>query len=359
LFNKPWLLLPVKVAHDIAPVGLKIGATFQSALHGDEIPIWKPLKWKGLSFPNRFGVAGGVDKDGELIEEWWAYGAGFVEIGTVTPRAQGPNPGKIMGRDLESKALWNRMGFPGSGVHVAKENLKDLPLRRKTPVFVNIGKNRDTANDDAVKDYAECMRSLSVAPTARPGLGRSSRANETAVGVSLADAYVINISSPNTTGLRELLQPKAFQRFLGGVMAAKNKIESDFESSTPVLLKLSPDTESDDLQNVVRISCELGIDGFVATNTTLAREHGSPFPPEGGVSGQPLARKSKEVLSQISNALGHSKGDKLLISVGGVMSAEDVRERLELGADLVQAYSGLIFEGPGLFRNVARAMRVP
>jgi len=321
---KPWLLLSPQFAHDIAPLALRLGAPFQS----DEIPVWQPLDWHGLHFPNRLGLAGGVDKDGELIEEWWAYGIGFAEVGTITPRPQGPNPGVIMNRDLESRALWNRMGFPGSGVDVARENLRDLPPKRRTPVFVNIGKNRETSNDDAVRDYAACMKALD----------------------GLADAFVVNISSPNTTGLRELLQPRRFQKFLGGVLAAKNKIEA---STTPVLLKVSPDAEDQDLQAIVKVACDLGIDGFIATNTTLAREHGSPFPPEGGVSGAPLAARSKEVLKLIRETTGPNR---LIVSVGGVLTSDDVRERLKLGADLVQVYSALIFEGPGFFRHVARAM---
>lgn len=325
---KPWLLLSPQLAHDVAPIALKIGAVFQP----DEIPMWKPLKWKGLHFPNRLGLAGGVDKDGESIEEWWQYGVGFVEVGTITPRAQTPNPGVIMNRDLEARALWNKMGFPGSGAAVARENLRDLPPRRRTPIFVNIGKNRDTSNDDAVRDYASCMKTLG----------------------DLADAYVVNISSPNTTGLRELLQPARFQKFLGGVMAARNKT-----CEAPVLLKVSPDADDADLTSVVKIACDLGIDGFIATNTTLAREHGSPFPPEGGVSGAPLAARAKEVLRLVRDAMGPNRGDRLLISVGGVLSGDDVRERLALGADLVQVYSALIFEGPGFFRSVAREMTSP
>ena len=320
---KPWLWLSPQIAHVMAPLALRVGAAFQS----EEIPIWKPLKWNQLYFPNPLGVAGGVDKDGENIEEWWAYGAGFVEIGTITPRAQAPNPGIIIQRDVEGFALWNRMGFPGSGVDLARENLRDLPPKRKTPVFVNIGKNRDTSNDDAAKDYATCMRSLD----------------------GLADAFVVNISSPNTTGLRELLQPRRFQKFLGGVMAAKNKIKA---SNTPVLLKMSPDADDDDLRAVVKVACDLGIDGFIATNTTLAREHGSKFPAEGGVSGKPLAARSKEVLQLIR---AETKG--LVVSVGGVLTPDDVSERLALGADLVQAYSALIFEGPFFFRAVARRMQ--
>lgn len=325
---KPWLWFSPQFAHDVAPLALRIGAALQT----QDIPIWLPLKWKGLEFPNRLGVAGGVDKDADLIEEWWAYGAGFVEVGTITPRAQGPNPGRIIDRDLPSKALWNKMGFPGSGLQIARENLRDLPSRRRTPVFVNIGKNRETSNDDAVRDYAECLQTLS----------------------GFADAFVVNISSPNTSGLRELLQPARFRKFLGGVLAARNKTQSP---ETPVLLKISPDADDADLQRLVHQACELGIDGFIATNTTLARNHGSPFPPEGGVSGSPLASRSKDVLKIVREAVTASGGDQLLVSAGGVLSAEDVRERLELGADLVQVYSALIFEGPGFFRSVAKSLR--
>lgn len=322
---KPWLLFPPQFAHDIAGLALRLGAPFQS----EDIPVWRPFKWKGLSFPNRLGLAGGVDKNAELIEEWWRYGVGFVEVGTITPKPQAPNAGVIMDRHLEARALWNRMGFPGDGVNAVLENLRDLPPRRRTPIFANIGKNRTTTNEDAAQDYAMCMRELSGA----------------------CDAFVVNVSSPNTTGLRELLQPRIFQRFLGGVMAAKNKIPAN---DTPVLLKLSPDADNDDLTAVVRVACDLGIDGFVTTNTTLARDHGSPFPAEGGVSGAPLAARSKEVLQVVRDAMGPNRGERLLISAGGVLTADDVRERLELGADLVQVYSALIFEGPGFFRAVAK-----
>ncbi len=324
---KPWLLVPPQLAHDLAALALRLGAPFQN----DEIPIWRPLKWKGLYFPNRLGLAGGVDKNADLIEEWWAYGAGFVEVGTITPKPQSPNPGVIINRDIESRALWNKMGFPGDGAAIVRENLRDLPPRRRTPIFANIGKNRDTSNEDAVADYANCLQTLS----------------------GNADAFVINISSPNTNGLRELLQPRVFQRFLGGVMAAKNKIS---ESQTPIFLKLSPDADDQDLRAVVDMACELGIDGFIATNTTLSRTHGSLFPPEGGVSGAPLAMRSKEVLHLICDSMGPDRGERLVISAGGILSADDVSERLELGADLVQVYTALIFEGPGFFRKVARAL---
>ena len=322
---KPWLRIPPKLAHDLAPLALQLAASFREI----KTPVWKPFSWRGLQFQNRLGTAGGVDKDAELVEEWWAFGAGFVEVGTITPEPQAPNLGKIFDRDIQNRALWNRMGFPSSGVFVARENLRDLPGPRATPVFVNIGKNRTTSNDDAVRDYASCISALS----------------------GLADVIVINISSPNTTGLRELLEPQHLHRFLAGVLAARNRSD---HADTPVLLKLSPDMLKEELKNVIDIACSLGIDGFTATNTTLARDHHSPFPHEGGVSGGPLAERSIATLGFILETLGSRRDGKLIVSAGGILTPEDVKNRLDMGCDLVQAYTALVYEGPWFFDQVAR-----
>ena len=322
---KPWLLVPPRLAHDLAPLALQLAAAFREP-HACK---WRPFSWRGLKFENRLGTAGGVDKDGTLIEEWWRFGPGFLEVGTITPEPQTANPGKIVDRDIGTQALWNRMGFPGSGAWAVHENLRDLPPERTTPLFLNIGKNRTTSNDDAVRDYASCLETLA-------GLG---------------DAFVINISSPNTSGLRELLQPRHLKKFLGGVMAAKNKTAGP---ETPVLLKLSPDLLDDELASVIEIACGLGLDGFIATNTTLAREFGSPFPPEGGVSGGPLAARSTAVLKQLISSLGSERGRKLVVSAGGILTPDDVERRLDLGADLVQVYTALIYHGPRFFERTAR-----
>lgn len=320
---KPWLWLPANLAHDLAPIGLQLLSTFREPVSYK----WNPFAWRGLSFENRLGIAGGVDKDGESIEDWWTLGPGFIEVGTVTPLPQGPNPGRIVARDKEARALWNKMGFPGSGLEVVRRNLRDLPLERTTPLFLNVGKNRTTPNDRAVDDYAKCIAELA----------------------GLADAFVINVSSPNTSGLRDLLLPANLSKFLGGVLQARS---ASTAPATPVLLKLSPDLSDEDLANALGVSVDLGIDGFVATNTTLARGPRSPFPPEGGVSGGPLAQQSKEILRKLLRELGSARRDKLVVSVGGVMTPEDVFERLELGADLVQVYTALAYEGPGFFRHV-------
>ena len=320
---KPWLLLPAKLAHDLAPMALQLVAAFKEPA----TYRWQTKEWRGQFFVNPLGVAGGVDKDASSIESWWKFGPGFVEIGTVTPEPQEPNPGKIIDRDAQAEALWNKMGFPGAGAWAVRENLNDLPYPRKTPVFVNIGKNRTTPNEDAAKDYANCIRVLG----------------------DFADAFVINISSPNTVGLRDLFQPSQFRSFLGEVIHARD----NFSPDTPLLLKLSPDLNDQDFEMVVETACELGIEGFIATNTTLQRETGLHFPIEGGVSGKPLAKKSEAVLKKLIELLGQKRSGKLIVSVGGVMTPEDVLRRLELGADLVQVYTALVFEGPGFFKRVA------
>lgn len=322
---KPWLWVSAKLAHNLAPIALE--------LHGlvshRQTYAWRPLEWRGLHFNNRVGIAGGVDKDASHIEEWWTFGPGFLEVGTITPRPQGPNPGQVLARDAKNQALWNRMGFPGKGAWTARENLHELKKPWHTPIFVNIGKNRATPNEEAARDYAECIEILG----------------------ELADAFVVNISSPNTAGLRDLLEPANLKRFLGGVFAARAK---SLTPDTPILLKLSPDLSTENLRTVVELSKVLGVDGFIATNTTLAREPGSPFPIEGGVSGAPLADRSKAILKSIIEILGPNRGDTLVVSTGGIMTPIDVFERLEMGADLVQIYTALVYHGPRFFRDTAR-----
>jgi dihydroorotate dehydrogenase len=321
---KPWLWIPAQIAHDIAPIALQTLASFREPVTYN----WKALNWRGLHFPNRLGLAGGVDKDGESVDAWWTFGPGFIEVGTVTPRPQSANPGTVMMRDSESRALWNKMGFPGKGARAVRENLNDLPRVRHSPLFINIGKNRETTTDDSVGDYAECIKVLA----------------------DFADAFVINISSPNTAGLRELLMPEHLRKFLGGVLAARNRSSSP---NTPMLLKLSPDLEDEHLETVIRESRALGIAGFIASNTTVSRGHGTPFPLDGGVSGGPLAPLAEQTLRKIVSYLGSSKGELLLISAGGVLTPEDVKRRLELGADLVQIYTALIYEGPRFFERTS------
>lgn len=320
---RPWLWLSPSLAHKLSPTVLNGLA----ALSGGAPERWQPLEWRGLKFPNRLGLAGGVDKDALNVHAWWKLGVGFIEVGTITPKPQPGNPPPVVGRDVPHEALWNRLGFPSHGMEKVRERLAKLSRPRTTPVFANIGKNASTPLETAQQDYVSLLEKLR----------------------GTVDGFVINISSPNTAGLRELLQPQRLKSFLRPIMEAK--------SYEPILLKLSPDMQDEELGRVLDVSYDLGIDGWVLTNTSQGLREGLPFPAEGGVSGRPLADRSKDLLRQTLAKLGERREGKLIISVGGILSPEDVNERLALGADLVQVYSALIFEGPYFFRRVAKCQQ--
>ncbi len=323
---RPWLWLSPSLAHKLSPPllnGLHLFTPTQKP------PEWRPLDWRGLHFPNPLGVAGGVDKDARNVKAWWSLGAGFIEVGTITLQPQPGNTPPVLGRDVSQLAVWNRLGFPSQGVERVNRRLKKLPRPFRSPVFANIGKNASTPLEQAHQDYLLLMQSLS----------------------GLVDGFVINISSPNTKGLRELLRPERLTEFLGPIL------QSPPNDGEPVLLKLSPDMDDTELERVLEISYSLGIDGWILTNTSQSIRENLNFPKEGGVSGRPLNSRSREVLKNSLQVLGERRRDKLVISVGGILSADDVFERLELGADLVQVYSALIFEGPNFFRQVAKCQR--
>lgn len=323
---RPWLWVSPALAHKLSP-------PFLNGLHlltpSTKPPEWRPLDWRGLHFPNRLGVAGGVDKDARNVKAWWSFGAGFLEVGTITPQPQPGNTPPVVDRDVNQQAVWNRLGFPSEGVAKVKSRLAKLPIPHRTPLFANIGKNASTPLDQAHNDYILLLEQLR----------------------GLVDGFVINISSPNTKGLRELLKPEKLTDFLSPIMHSMPKVHD------PVLLKLSPDMEDDELERVLEISLALGMDGWILTNTSQSIRDNLKFPKEGGVSGQPLATRSREVLKRAIQILGDRRRDKLLVSVGGILTAEDVIERLEIGADLVQVYSALIFQGPTFFKQVAKCQR--
>lgn len=331
---KPWLWISPQLAHDLSPLALKLYGRFNSY----QTLTWSPFVWRGIEFTNRLGLAGGVDKNADNIEHWWTLGPGFVEIGTVTPKAQPGHSGKRIGRDRDRKSIWNRLGFPSTGVQQVREKLKHLYQPRFTPVFANIGKNATTPLTDAARDYITCIEQLS----------------------GYVDAFVVNISSPNTEGLRELAKPNNFQRFLEPIVAANNMRKGHRASdvSVPLLIKLSPDTTDEDLKNILNTSADLGVDGWILTNSSVEIRQDLNFPKEGGVSGEPLAQRSKEILAKTIQILGSKRKDRLIVSCGGVLTPQDVFERLEMGADLVQVYSALIFDGPFFFRKVGEAAEV-
>ena len=280
----------------------------------------------GLTFPSPLGVAAGLDKDAEHFEGLAALGFGFVEVGTLTPRPQGPNPPPILARVTRDRALLNRMGFPNKGAEAAARRLAE----RSSTVIVgaNLGKNRETALEQAASDYAAAAGLL--APH--------------------ADYLVLNVSSPNTPGLRELQSVESLRALIAAVRQAV--------SDTPLLVKLSPDMSDEELDAVADLALELELAGIVATNTTVRRDGLATPAAEvaklawaegGGVSGAPLKARSLEVLRRLRARVG----DRLvLVSVGGIESADDVWERVLAGATLVQVYTGFVYGGPGWPRAI-------
>lgn len=314
-----WSFVPAKIAHDVAPYALKA----YTAFHNGAPYKWKSLQWRGLDFPNPLGIAGGVDKTASSIQPWWKLGAGFVEIGTVTPEPQSPNPGCILKRDTQNQALWNKMGFPSPGAQLVLKNLKKLPTKRPAPVFINIGKNRHS--QDPYHDYSQLIDFFQ----------------------DQADIFVINISSPNTKGLRSLQDPDTISKLL-------NECQKKNKNKIPILMKFSPDLDKERLQDNLQASIEAQVDGWILTNTTTRRELCPHLPQEGGASGAPLTKLSRQKLIETVDFLGSQKEGKLLISTGGILSAEEAKLRLEIGADLLQVYSALVLKGPQFFKNVSQ-----
>ncbi len=318
---KPWLWFPASISHQLSGVGVKMASFWVDDWELKPECYWKSFRWNGLEFKNPLGIAGGLDKNAEQVEDWQKLGAGFMEVGTVTPLPQSPNPGKILDRCKSQKALWNRMGFPSKGAYAVWDELRFLDKR--IPLFVNIGKNRSTPLENAVQDYQALTEKFR----------------------STADVIVVNVSSPNTPGLRSLGQADEIKKWLGPVV--KTAIY------TPVLLKLSPDMTREELSETVKAAIGEGVSGFIVSNTTLSRAPGLKFPTDGGVSGLPLREKSIQCLEDVLSAAGPERGNLLIVSCGGVMTASEVFDRLKRGADLVQVYSALVFNGPGFLKEVA------
>ncbi len=280
----------------------------------------------GLKFRNPVGLAAGFDKNAQFVEEFEALGFGFIEIGTVTPLPQPGNVKPRMFRLPADEGLINRMGFNNQGVDVVASRLRKIK-RDGLIIGGNIGKNKITTNEDAVKDYLICFERL----------------------FEVVDYFVVNVSSPNTPGLREL-QEKAPLTALLHELQAKNKQKS---LSKPILLKIAPDLSDAQLDDIVEIVQETEIAGVIATNTTLSREGLSSAEnlknEAGGLSGKPLSKRSTEVIAYLHQ---QSKGAFPIIGVGGIHSPADALEKLQAGARLVQLYTGFIYEGPGLIKAI-------
>ena len=285
----------------------------------------------GLQFKNPVGLAAGFDKDARFIDELACLGFGFIEIGTLTPKAQDGNEKPRLFRFPEDAAIINRMGFNNEGVDAAAIRLKN----RKTTILIggNIGKNKLTPNEDAIKDYEYCFKKL----------------------FDVVDYFVVNVSSPNTPNLRELQEKKP----LYDLLLQLQNLNLSYPKPKPLLLKIAPDLSNSQLDDVIEIVIQTKLSGIVATNTTIDREGLTADKKvventgAGGVSGKPLKQRSTEIIRYIAEK---TNGTLPIIAVGGIFNGEDAIEKLQAGATLVQVYTGFIYEGPAIAKKICKSL---
>ena len=324
--------LDAETAHELTLAGLRRA--------GRLLPVTRPLpargcKVMGLDFPNRVGLAAGLDKNGEAIDGLARLGFGFIEIGTVTPRPQPGNPRPRLFRLPEAQAVINRMGFNNHGVEALLENVR--AARYRGVLGINIGKNFDTPIERAADDYLACLDKV----------------------YPLASYVTVNISSPNTQNLRQLQGASELDDLLGRLKGRQRALADRHGHYVPLALKIAPDLDEAQTINIADALRRHRIDAVIATNTTLARErvqtlrHGNE---QGGLSGAPVREASTTVVRRLAATLG---GELPIIAVGGILNGDDARAKLEAGASLVQLYTGLLYRGPALVRECVRATSGP
>ncbi len=322
---------PEKI-HELTITTLKkTGKTPLNLLYKQNIAS-KPVEVMGITFPNPVGLAAGLDKNGECINAFAAMGFGFVEVGTVTPRPQPGNDKPRIFRLEQANAIINRMGFNNKGVdylvnQVIKANFKGV-------LGINIGKNKDTPEDQAKDDYIYCMQKV----------------------YDFASYITVNISSPNTPGLRSLQYGDALNALLAALKTEQAKLATQYNKYVPIVVKIAPDLNENEVNSIAQCLIDNNIDGVIATNTTLSREgveglaHASE---QGGLSGQPVKEKSTLVIKLLAKALA---GKLPIIGVGGIASGADAKEKLTAGASLVQVYTGFIYQGPKLIKEIVESI---
>ena len=314
-------------AHDLTLAALARCPTLMPKMQGGQ-----PVELLGLTFPNRLGLAAGLDKNGVAISAFDRAGLGFIEIGTVTPRPQPGNDRPRLYRLPEHQAIINRMGFNNDGIDALIARVAATP-RPRAILGINLGKNKNTPNEQALSDYLTGIQKA----------------------WAHADYLAINISSPNTAGLRDLQHGAALRTLLTGIKSEQQRLAASTQKHVPIVVKIAPDLDDDALNDLLDTIAVCGIDGIIATNTTLdksavaAHPHGGE---QGGLSGAPLTAKSTAILTKIRARLPEIP----LIAAGGVMNAADMQAKLDAGADLVQIYTGLIYHGPQLIRDCLRQL---
>ncbi|MEC7222912.1 MAG: quinone-dependent dihydroorotate dehydrogenase [Verrucomicrobiota bacterium] len=322
--------LDAEKAHDVSINGLR--ALQSLGLTPILEPNLKnnPINIMGLKFPNRIGLAAGLDKSGQCINGFGSMGFGFVEVGTITPKPQSGNPKPRLFRLKEHNAIINRMGFNNPGIENAIDNIIKSSKGYSGIVGVNIGKNKITPNAEALDDYMKGLRSF----------------------YNIADYIAVNVSSPNTSGLRELQSPEYARKLISPLMKERDLLSHQYEKIVPIAVKLDPDMQRDQIMALAELFLELKIDAVIATNTTVSRDkvHNHNLSQEsGGLSGKPLHSQSNDAIHNFKNSLN----DEIpIIGVGGILSKKDAEEKIAAGAKLLQIYTGLIYKGPALIREL-------
>jgi dihydroorotate dehydrogenase len=332
MFLRPLLFaLDAETAHAVTLAALK---TLRVA--GLPAPAAQPERCSrrvmGLDFPNPVGLAAGLDKNGAHIDALAALGFGFLEVGTVTPRPQPGNPRPRLFRVVEAQAVINRMGFNNNGVDRLVDNVRRANFRGV--LGINIGKNFDTPLDRAAEDYVQCLRKV----------------------YAWASYVTVNISSPNTKGLRELQDAAQLEGLLGALTAERRRLADAHGKRVPLAVKIAPDLDGAQVGAIAELLQRHEIDAVIATNTTISRNGVSALPhgnEPGGLSGAPLTERANGIVRQLASALGDALP---IIGVGGIMSGADAKQRIASGASLVQLYTGLIYRGPELIRECVDAL---
>jgi len=301
-----------------------------------KVPQSTPVECMGLTFPNCVGLAAGLDKEGNCIDALGRLGFGSIEIGTITPRPQPGNPAPRLFRIIPEEAIINRMGFNNHGIEVGARNVAAAQSFRKNGGIVgfNIGKNKVTPNEDAVADYLACLRGA----------------------WDVADYIAVNISSPNTPGLRDLQASDETARLIEALKLEQEKLTTSSGRRVPIALKVAPDLKDHEIAELSQVFLDGGLDCLIATNTTLSREAVKDYPQAeeaGGLSGAPLTSRSTDVIADFHSRLGDTVP---IIGVGGIMTAEDAKAKLKAGAKLVQLYTGFIYKGPPLVHDIIRSV---
>ena len=331
---RPFLFcLDAEKAHDLGLKGLELAyrSGVNPLLASRPQPL--PTLFCGIEFPNPVGLAAGLDKNAAHIDALAALGFGFVEVGTTTPRPQAGNPRPRMFRLPEHEAVINRLGFNNAGVDALVRNAE--AARFSGVLGINIGKNKDTPNENAVDDYLHCLERV----------------------YARASYVTVNISSPNTQGLRDLQEEETLKRFISTLRERQEQLAAQHGARKPMLLKIAPDLSESELDAIAEVLLATGIDGLICTNTTIARDAvaGHRHAGEaGGLSGRPVFARSTAVLKGMAQRVG---GRIALIGVGGILDGAGAQAKIDAGASLVQLYSGMVYRGPALIGDCVAALR--